>query len=734
MKRLALLLLPALVSSTRADEAVSYSQEVRAVFARAGCNQGTCHGNLNGKGGFKLSLRGENPAFDHSVMTREAGGRRINALEPDASLLLLKATGRVPHEGGVRFPYGSPEYDLVRRWIAAGVASDIGKRPALDRLEVTPREAYLVPPTREVKVQATARFAGGLRRDVSGLAVFESTNPKINVSRSGEVSADEPGETTIVVRYLDRQQTVRLAFVADRPDFRWQGPAPVNYIDELVFAQLKKLRINPSETCTDAEFLRRAHLDLIGVLPTPDETRRFVGDPSPDRRARLVESLLARPEYADWWALKWSDLLRVEEKQLDKKGVKVFHDWIRDSLAANKPLNRFARELLASRGSTYQEPAANYYRALRDPNTRGEAMAQVFLGVRMQCAKCHNHPFNQWTQNDYHQLSAFFARVQYKIIDNTRRDKLDKHEFNGEQIVYQDEASEIKHPVTGETLTPAFLGAATPKFGQKDDRLLALADWVADPKNAFFARTQANRIWANLLGRGLVEPIDDFRTTNPPANELLLAALAADLAAHDFDMKRLIRTIVSSRTYQLSDRPNATNADDETHYSHALVRSLPAEALLDAVAQVTGTPLTFPGQADGLRAAQLPSFPSIRRGESFQGPVRFLKVFGKPERLLSCDCERSDSTTLAQALTLITGELVNRSLTAPDNRLGRLLASQTPSPAIVEELYLASLCRVPTVAERDALVGRIEQAPDRRAALEDILWALLNSKEFLLRK
>jgi hypothetical protein len=711
----------------------SYAHDVRAVFARAGCNQGTCHGNLTGKCGMKLSLRGENPAFDYLVFTRDLDGRRIDQASPDASLLLLKATGRVPHEGGVRFAPTSREYRTVRDWIAAGVPNDVDTMPALVRLEVEPRELWLTPPTRSATITATAVFADGRRRAVNDLAVFESTNPKIEVTRDGVVSSPGPGETTVVVRYLDGQATVPVAFVADRPDHAWTGPNPANFIDDLVFAQLKKLRIDASPICTDVEFLRRVHLDVCGILPTAAETRRFLADNAPDKRDRLIDALVQRPEFADWWALKWADLLRVEEKMLDKKGVKLFQGWIRESIASGKPLNKMAHELIAARGSTYEHPAANFYRSLRQPNVRGEAFAQVFLGIRMACAKCHNHPFDRWTQTDYHQLAAFFAQVTYKIGDNKRADKLDQHEFNGDQTVYLDPALEVKHPVTDVVLTPHYLGDAA-MVDAKADPLIALADWVADQKNPFFARAQANRVWAHLLGRGLVDPIDDFRQTNPPANEPLLAALATDLAEHEFDLRRLVKTIVRSRTYQLSARPTATNADDETHCSHALIRSLPAEALLDAIAQVTETKVTLPGLEPGKRAAQLASLPSFRRGESAEGAVRFLRVFGKPERLLSCDCERSDATTLTQALTLLTGDLVNKSLTTSDNRIGRLIGAGAAKGEIVDELYLAALCRPPTREERTAFVSRIEAAADPRAAIEDVLWAILNSKEFLLRR
>jgi hypothetical protein len=732
--RYAILVLLGWAAPAFAQQPVSFRNEVMAVLSRGGCNQGVCHGNQSGKGGFKLSLRGENPALDLAALTRDAMGRRIDANNPDASLILLKATGRAPHEGGPRFPTGSPEHRLLLDWIAQGTRDDAGSATKLTRLEVTPSEDYLVEPKNELTVRAQAVFADGSRKDVSGLAVFESTNPAIEVSRRGQVKSTRPGETTIVVRYLEQQGTAQLAFVPARPDFTWSNPRTDNFIDELVFARLKKLRINPSETCTDAEFLRRAHLDLLGLLPTPVEVRTFLADTRSDKRARLIDALLERPEYTDYWAQRFSDVLRNEEKQLDRKGVRAFYNWIRTALVENRPLNQMARELISSRGSTYNEPAANYYRALRDPYIRAEATAQVFLGIRMQCAKCHNHPFNQWTQNDYHQLAAFFPRVQYKIVENNRRDKLDKHEFIGEQIVYMDDSSEVKHPVSGDVLRPRFLGGDNFEVANKVDRLHALADWVADPANAFFARTQANRIWSYLLGKGIVDPNDDFRQSNPPANGPLLDTLAKDFAEHRFDLKHLIRTIMNSRTYQLSATPGATNVEDETNFSHALVRPLAAEPLLDAVTRVTDAPVEFDGHPLGIRATQLPGMPVARRRQSLGDGFRFLRVFGKPERLLSCDCERNDSSTMAQALQFITGPLVNKAVSESDNRLGDLLSAGKSNAEIVDELYLASLSRPPSDAERSALVARVEGAPDRRRALEDVLWALLSSKEFWLRK
>jgi hypothetical protein len=714
---------------------VSFRNEVMAVLSRAGCNAGACHGNQNGKNGFKLSLRGEDPVFDLLALSRDALARRADPARPDDSLILLKAVAAVPHEGGPRFARSSPEYALLRRWIADGLRPDPDDAPRLTRLEATPRQQVLVEPADRVRLAVRATFSDGSTRDVTGLAVFEPSNLLVRLDADGTARRKGFGETTVLVRYLDRQAAVRLAFVPARPDFAWKAPPETNYIDRLVFAKLKTLRTLPSAVAPDAVFLRRVYLDVLGVPPTADEARRFLDDDRPDKRARLIDQLLERPEFADFWALKWSDLLRNEEKALDRKGVRLFHDWIRRCFAEGKPLNEFARELIASRGSTYAEPAANFYRALRDPETRAEATAQVFLGVRLQCAKCHNHPFERWTQDDYHRFAAFFARVDYRIVENNRGDKLDKHEFVGEQIVYQAREGEWLHPRGKAPLPPRFPGSATPEFAPDADRLTALADWVAAPDNPFFARAQANRIWAHLLGRGLVDPLDDFRDSNPSVNEPLLDALSRDFAAHRFDVRRLMRTILNSTTYQLSAIPNETNPDDETNFSHALVRPLQAEQLLDAAAQAAGATATFHDAPAGTRAGQLPGVGASReRGRQATDGEKFLTSFGKPPRSLSCECERSEDVTLAQAFQLITGPLLNRLLAEPDNRLGRLLAAGKSDAEIVEELYLAALARRPTPRERDAALALLKRAPDRRAGLEDLTWGLINAKEFLLRR
>jgi hypothetical protein len=715
-------------------ESVSFRNDVMAVLSRAGCNSGPCHGNLNGKGGLKLSLRGQDPDFDLAVLTRDTLARRIDRQRPETSLLLTKPTSSLPHEGGQRFQRESPEYATLLRWIRAGASGDTASTPRVTSLEATPRQQILFQPADRVQLRVTAAFSDGSTRDVTRLAVLEPSNLIAKITPGGEVIAQNLGETSILVRYLDQRSVVQLAFRPARPDFTWSEVPESNFIDHHVFGRLRQLRIQPSELCSDEVFVRRVYLDTLGILPGPQETRLFLGSTEPDKRARLIDGLLQRPEFADFWALKWSDLLRNEEKVLDRHGVRVFHAWLRRAIVDGKPLNELARELVAGQGSTYLNPPANYYRALRDTYTRAEATAQVFLGIRLQCAKCHNHPFDRWTQTDYHSLAAFFNRIDYRIVENNRKDRLDKHEFAGEQIVYQARSGELIHPVTGEALAPHFLGADTPPLKPSEDRLRVLADWIARPDNPFFARAQVNRVWFHLMGRGIVDPNDDFRESNPPVNGDLLEALTRDFVEHRFDLRHLVRTILLSRTYQLSAVPNDGNRDDDSNFSHALVRPLQAEQLYDAITGVVGVSPTFEGFPAGTRAGQLPAVPLGRRGRLVGEGPRFLAVFGKPARLLNCECERSEDTTLAQAFQLITGPTLNGLLSEPDNRLGKLLAAGRPMPEVIDELYLAALCRRPHTEERRRAVELVERARDRRAALEDVLWGLVNAKEFLLRR
>ena len=715
---------------------VSFERDVLPVLSRAGCNAGACHGNLNGKGGLKLSLKGEDPTADLAALTHDMLARRTNTHRPAESLLLLKAIGKVPHEGGMRFTANSSEYQILQSWIARGGIADSEGGPTLIGLEVSPASKILVDPADRFSISAVASFSDGTRRDVTHLAAFEFTALGIaRITPGGEVIRENTGEVVLLVRYLSKVAPVRIVFLANRPvpDLR-EYPA-FNEIDRLVLAQFRALRLKPADLAPDHVFLRRAYLDTLGILPTVAETRDFLADISPTKREKLIDRLLARQEFAEYWAQKWSDLLRNEEKALDHKGVGVFYGWIAAQLASDRPLNEFARDILAASGSTYANPPANFWRAIREPTQRAESVAQVFLGVRIGCARCHNHPFDRWKIDDYYGFSALFARIDYRILANGKKDNLDSHEFVGEQLVFQNRVGEVINPRIKAPAKPVFLGVAAPEFGPDDDRLTALANWIAAPNNPFFARTQANRIWLHLMGRGLVDPNDDFRATNPPANPELLDYLSQEFAAGGFRLKHLVRTIMMSRTYQLAPTlHDPSTMGDDLHNSHASVLPLEAEQLLDALAQVTGVPVQFSGYPLGLRSNQIPAPPqSGRRGFNGMGE-RFLKMFGKPDRLLTCECERNDDPGLLQAFQLITGELMNSMISEPDNRLGKLLKSGKTDAEILEEFYLAALCRRPTDPEAKKILGLLSTTKNRRGTWEDVLWAVVNSKEFLLRR
>jgi hypothetical protein len=715
-----------------ADTPVSFDSDVMAVLSRSGCNAGACHGNFNGRGGFRLSLRGDDPAADLATLTRGQFGRRADPLNPSESLILKKATGQVPHEGGIRFSAASREYAVLRGWLAGGAVSDAPDAPKPVKLSVNGQSHVLIEPADRVTIAASATFSDGSIRDVTPLLSYELTNVGIAaVKPTGEVIREQLGETVVIARYLNLQLPIRVAFLPNRPATDPSKFAVNNGIDRLVNADLARLRMTPSELSPDSVFLRRVYLDACGITPSAAEVRAFLSDGAADKRVKVIDALLARPEFAAHWAQKWADVLRNEEKSLDRKGVQVFHRWIKGWIAEDKPLAEFAREIVAGRGNTYVHPPANFYRAVRDPYLRAESVAQVFLGLRVSCAKCHNHPFDIWTQDDYHRFAGVFARIDYRVLANDRKDNLDKHEFVGEQVVFAKNTGELAHPRGGNAM-PKILGGPALST-ESGDRLGALADWIAAPENPFFARAQVNRIWAHLLGRGLVEPLDDFKIANPPSNPDLLDHLADNFRRSGFRLKPLVKAILESRTYQLASTPNATNAGDESHFSHAIVRPLEAEQLLDAVTAALETTVKFPGYPAGVRAGELAAPPQSGRRTDTAGS-RFLKVFGKPDRLLTCECERSRDPGMLQAFQLLTGELLHAHLKESDNRLGRLLAAKVPDAKILDELYLASLARLPTQSERKALLVHLSGGEDRRAAWEDVAWGLLNSKEFQLRR
>lgn len=751
---------------------VEFAIEVMSVLSKSGCNAGTCHGNLNGKGGFKLSLRGQDPEFDFRALCFESRGRRVSRSAPEQSLFVRKAIGAVPHRGGIRFSTESQEYELLMRWLRSGAPGPSPKAAEVTRLDVEPSQAIVVEPVGEVRFRVQAHFSDGTSRDVTDLACYELSNLNAAVDATGVVSRVKYGEVTLIVRYLQQQVPVPIAFTEQRPNYRWQDPPVNNEVDRHVFAKLQRLRINPSDLCDDSTFVRRAYLDAIGRLPTAEEAKDFVAKEDAGKRAELIDELLSRNEFADFWALKWADVLRTEEKVLDTKGVEVFHAWIRESIAAGRPLDQFVRDLVTGVGSTFEHPPANYYRANRDPATRGETTARLFLGTRLQCAKCHNHPFDRWTQDDYYQWASLFSQIDYKIgEEDQRRDKLDKNEFAGDQVVLVAKQDEVRNPDTGEIATPRFLGGDELSASMAEDRLAVVANWLTSPDNALFAKSQTNFIWYHLMGTGLVDPIDDFRLTNPPSNPELLDYLAGQLVGSGFDIRSLIREIMNSRTYQLSSEPNDSNRNDLTSYSHATVRRLPAEVILDMQSDVLDIPAAFLGYPVGMRAVQIPGVHRKRvRDATPQLGDRFLKTFGKPERILACECERSNETTLKQVFVLM-GDGLNERLADPNNRLHRLAMSDQSDAAVIDELYWTALSRGPTDAELAAALEVIQQAGEERTsfqqigkavltlfaqtggkggpppsiesihgrasrgkALEDIAWALLNAKEFLFRK
>lgn len=724
--------------ATQADDDVpSFRNDVMAVLSKTGCNLGTCHGNQNGKGGLKLSLRGQHPDRDFTTLARDLGSRRVNTLEPLESLLLKKPLAEIPHQGGKRFDRDSLAFRILSRWISAQMPLGPADEPQLVKLNVTPERATVLAPALTAQITATAEFSDGSSRDVTRLCVFEPSSLFVNVSDGGIAQCERPGVSSVTVRYLNQQRPVRLEFVPERANFKWSDPQPSNFVDEENFATLKRLRMNPSALCDDSAFVRRVHLDLTGLLPPAETAKEFVESTEPSKRAALIDRLLDSPEFNDFQTLRWADLLRVEEKTLDKKGVAVFHDWIHKSFEDRKPLNKFAEELIAARGSTYKEPPANFYRALRKPEARAEATAQVFLGIRLQCAKCHNHPFDRWTQEDYYGWSNFFAKIDYKIVENKRRDKNDKNEFSGEQIVQMKaENKDVKNPETGKPAGLRFLGdaPATESSDDKQDRLQKLAVWLTAKENRKFAATQANRIWFQMMGRGIVDPVDDFRSTNPPSHPELLERLTEEFIASNYDVRHLMRLIANSKTYQLASTANETNVGDQFAFSHAEPTRLTAEQTVDGIASVLGEPVEFGGHEAGTRAVQLKGVRGGFRYAKAEIGDRFMSLFGKPGRLQTCECERSNSATLAQTFEMVSGELINELVGRKSTSFATRVAKKVAADEILAELYWAALSRAPTSDEQSVALKHVSSRNRPLDGWQDIAWALLNSNEFLLRR
>lgn len=692
---------------------VSFRRDVIPAFSQAGCNMGACHGTPTGKGGFKLSLRGYLPDQDYFTLSREAGGRRINPLAAETSMVLRKPLGELPHEGGLRLARTTKSYEFLRDWIAEG-AKDDPNAPAAVKLEILPGSRVLNAPAKTQQIVVLLTMGDGTVRDVTPICYYNSSNPEIaDVDASGHVTFKSRGEVAVIAHYLNLVANVRLTHLVEIPGFRLAEVPQDNVIDRAVFSKLNRMRISPSELCTDQEFIRRVYLDSIGVLPRPEETRAFLADSSSDRRAKVVDRLLTRPEFFDFWTLKFADILRANGRLIQPKGAYVFNRWIRTNLERNTPIDQFVRELLTADGSTYKNPAANYYRISRDPENSVETTAQLFLGVRIQCAKCHNHPFERWTQDDYYGFAAFFSQIGRK-----------KGTLPEEEIVYGTRSGDVRQPRTGQVMKPKALGGPVLEDPKVPDRRTQLASWLTGPSNPFFAKSLVNRIWYHLVGRGIVEPVDDFRDSNPASNDELIDGLTADFVHNGFDLKKLIRSILTSRTYQLSARTNELNGDDNIYFSHSLTKLLPAEVLLDAISTVTGTDTPFDGLPKGARATQIPD-------GKMENP--FLKTFGRPARELACECERESDSNLSQALQLIGGATVNGKLRDDNGRMASLAKSKSSPEQIVKDLYFVALARDPNATETAAAVKHLTSAKDRRQAVEDLGWVLINSKEFLFR-
>lgn len=693
---------------------VVFKHDMLAALTKTGCNMGACHGSPSGKGGFRLSLRGYDPPLDIYTLRSEFFGRRTNVMDPADSLLLKKPLMEVAHGGGRRLKKGDVSYQVMHDWISEGMKLDPAEEPELVSVKIYPEGRVFRPGASRQQIVLMGTFADGSVRDLTPLACYSSSNENVaRVNDNGLVTKSAKGETAILARYLDKMATSYITFLEDVPGFAWNNPPEKNFVDNLVFTKLQAMKILPSELASDEEFLRRAYLDTTGRLPKLEEVQAFNQNPSPNKRDELIDQLVDSDDFASFWALKWADILRSNSKKINISGVNKFRLWIYESLRNDKPFDQFARELLTASGSSYENPAANYWRASRDPQDATETTAQLFLGVRIQCAKCHNHPFERWTQDNYYGIAAAFARIGRKPgVDPT------------EEVVFVQEAGDVTQPRTGKVMKTHLLMTGDVDVAADQDRRAVFAEWLTKPENPFFAKAAVNRVWGHLMGRGIVEPVDDFRDSNPPSNAPLLDKLASEFAANKFSIKWAVRQIMKSRTYQLSSRKNEFNGEDEIYASHANTRMLTAEQLLDGICQVTGVPENFPGQPIGTRATELPDPPTDHY---------FLKIFGQPQREMACQCERSSESNLSQALQMINGPVVHNKLRDDNGRINQLIVSGKTDDEIITTLYELALSRTPSPSELEASKKHIAGSSDRRAALEDVGWVLLNSKEFLFQ-
>ncbi|NUQ63425.1 MAG: DUF1549 domain-containing protein [Pirellulales bacterium] len=703
--------IPVTVKDAAAARPISYQLDVMPVFMRAGCNVGGCHGAASGKDGFRLSLFGFDPEGDYYRLTREIGFRRLNLALPERSLLLEKALGEVPHTGGKRFEKDSEYYRTLLGWIQAGAPKDPGAVPSVESVELYPRQVVLEGAETKQQFIVRAKYSDGTDRDVTTLAVYLSNNDNsAPVAENGLVTAKNRGEAFVLARFETKTVGGQILVLPAGLQYSPPQEQPVNYVDELVDAKLRRLRILPSELCSDEVFLRRVSIDITGKLPTEEEYQQFLTDQAPDKRAKLIDRLLERKEFAEIWAMKWAELLMVKSNnQVSYKSAYLYSDWLTQKISNNVPLDEMVRELLTASGGTFRNPATNFYQVETDTLKTTENVAQVFMGIRVQCAQCHNHPFDRWTMDDYYSFAAFFGQIGRKQGEDYR-----------ETIVFNQGGGEVRHPVGNRPMEPKFLGGPKPDAKGKDRRQL-LAEWLTASDNPFFAASAANRVWAHFFGIGIVDPVDDMRVSNPPSNPELLGALGKRLVEYKYDFKKLVRDICNSHAYQRSTVRNASNEKDERNFAHGRVRRIQAEMLLDCISQVTQTKDKFQGLPLGARAVQVADGTTSNY---------FLTTFGRSRRETVCACEVNNDPTLSQSLHLLNGETVDNKIRA-GALIKSLLDAKKGPDEILTTLYVRCLSRKPSPEELAKVKKSMEGVENQQQALEDIFWALLNAREFL---
>lgn len=707
-------MVPVKVEKATTDREISFKLDVMPVFMKAGCNSGSCHGAARGKDGFRLSLFGYDADGDHMRITREMPGRRVDLAVPEASLLVEKTVGAVPHTGGKRYAADSELNQEVVRWIAAGCPADPANVPTCTGLEIYPKQAVMDGEGETQQVTVIATYSDGTDRDVTSLALFMSNNDgSAAIADNGTVTAGQRGEAFVMARFSTF--TVGSQYIVLPKGLRFTFPqtAEVNYVDQLVDDKLKKLRISPSIVCSDEIFVRRIYLDLVGVVPTLDEYNKFMADADSNKRAKLIDELLTRKEFTEIWVGEWAEMLAIRStNQISYKSMLLYYNWLSDQIAKNVPLDKLVQDLLGASGGTFKVPATNFYQNERDTLKVAENVAQVFMGMRIQCAQCHNHPFDRWTQDDYYAFASFFSQVGRKNSEDYR-----------ETIIYNRGGGEVNHPVTRRPMPPKFLGGDVAKTDGRDRRDV-MAEWLASPQNTYFAQNFANRMWAHFFGIGIIDPVDDVRISNPASNPELLAELAKRFTATKYDFRQLVRDICNSHTYQRATERNESNMTDEKNFAHANLRRIKAESLLDCISGVTGTKDKFRGLPLGARAVQ------IADGSTSS---YFLTTFGRATRETVCSCEVKMEPTLSQALHLLNGDTVNQKIQT-GGLIDKLLKEKVAPREIVEQLYLTCLSRRPTPNEMQnfsALFTEGLDPKDVKKGLEDLFWALLNSREFL---